>query len=71
MNLGNYEQALKSVSKYGNYFEIVMQNVQEGWKADKCRIVDLSDKNLDVGDINRIFNLKSDSDREALKSYVD
>ena len=48
-----------------------MTNVQEGWKADKCRIFDLSDKKSDLNEVKTMFNIKNQQELDNFRYCVD
>ncbi len=57
------------MKQQGKYFEIVVENIQEGWRLDKCRIVSQC-SDLSIDRIKEIFGIQNQSQFDDLVNYV-
>lgn len=64
LNVGNYIQAQNEVKEISPFHLILLNNIQKSRKIDLCKIVNLCEEDITIGEIKNIFGVK---DERSLK----
>lgn len=71
INLGNYTTAIEFARTISPYHTLVISRLEETKVLENCKLVDLFNNDINIDDIGRFFNIKSQQEFQSLIRYVD